>query len=1086
MSYGTALFFAACASLAAASAGHALNVTDLRCEYLVDPLGIDSIHPRLSWRLESSARGVMQAAYQVLVADSEDLLAQDTGNLWDSGRVESSQSALVPYAGDALESRQRCYWKVRVWDASGEVSEWSPVARWTMGLLEPDDWTGTWIGLDEEDYVPESPLKDVRWIWFPEDSPAERAPAETRYFRKTFELPEDRAVAKATAYFTADNRFVLMINEQRVASGSNFNAAPPADATRALETGTNVIAIEAENFGDAPNPAGLIGALVIEFEDGEQLSVATDGTWRVTTDAQADWYYPALDVSAWQRAMDLGEYGMGPWGEIATEESRRLSARYLRREFQAEKPVRRATAYICGLGLFELYVNGTKIGEDVLVPALTDYTKRAFYLTYDVTEAVEQGENALGVILGNGRYYAPRTKSPTRTLTYGYPKLMFNLRIEYADGTFEDIDSDEAWKLTTDGPLRENNEYDGEVYDARMELTGWDMPGYDDSGWRAPEVVEGPEGVLTAQMTPPIRITETRRPISVNEVEPGVFIFDMGQNMVGWCRFEVQGPRGTVVRMRHAETLKDDGNLYMANLRGAKCTNTYILRGGEPESYEPRFVFHGFRYAELTGYPGTPDLDTLVGCVVHDDLERVGHFESSHPLLNQLHENIVWGFRGNYRSFPTDCPQRDERQAWLGDRSEVCRGESYVHNIAPLYTKWLQDIEDGQRESGSISDVSPPYWPLYNDNVTWPSTFIIAPGMLHDQYGDAGPIETHYDAMVRWIDHMSGYIENDLMPRDTYGDWCVPPESKELIHSQDPSRRTNGTLLGTSYFIYDLTLMARYARMLGKDNDAARFEALAERMEKAFNEEFFDPETQLYDNGTQTSSVLTLAFDLVPEGHREGVFNNLVTNIAEKTDSHIGTGLVGGQWLMRTLSDNARPDLAYTLATQTTYPSWGYMIENGATTIWELWNGNTADPAMNSGNHVMLVGDLMTWFYEYLGGIRPAPDAPGFQSAVIKPYVLGDLTHVNATLDTLYGRIASHWRKTSEELALDVTIPPNCRAVIAVPTLGKANPVITEDGETVWRNNQLEDGRTGISAGWQDGDWVAFTVGSGEYRFVCR
>lgn len=1080
----SSMFLMTFASLTMGAADGDVNVKDLRCEYLANPLGVDRPNPRLSWRLESTERGVVQAAYQILVADSLAALDADNGNLWDSGKVASDQSALVAYAGKTLESRQRCYWKVRVWDGAGKASAWSPVAAWTMGLLQAGDWTGKWIGLDAEEGGPDAPLAAARWIWFPEGAPAQSAPAAARYFRKVVELPEGKSIAKATAYFAADNRFVLMLNEKRVASGSSFHAAPPVDVTNSVQPGRNVLAVEAVNEGDAANPAGLIGVLIVEFKEGGEFAVATDGTWRVTADSGADWYYPDLDVSAWQRAQELGEYGMGPWGQVVSDESRRLSARHLRREFSIEKPVAQATVRICGLGLFELEVNGAKVGNDVLVPALTDYPTRAFYLTYDVTDALKQGGNALGVILGNGRYYAPRTKSPTNTLTYGYPKLMLNLRVEYADGSILDVDSDESWKLTTEGPIRENNEYDGEVYDARMELAGWSAPGYDDSGWRTPDVVSGPEGVLSAQMTPPIRVIETRPPVSVNEIEPGVFIYDMGQNMVGWCRLKVQGPEGTPVRLRHAETLKDDGTLYMANLRGAKCEDTYILKGGDVEVYEPRFTYHGFRFVEITGFPGTPGLDALEGCVVHDAVERVGWFETSNALLNQLHENIVWGIRGNYRSFPTDCPQRDERQAWLGDRSEECRGESYVYNIAPLYAKWMQDIDDSQNESGSISDVSPPYWPLYNDNVTWPSTFVIAPGMLYDQYGDSRPIEQHYDAMKRWIAHMSGYLENDLMPRDNYGDWCVPPESPELIHSKDPSRKTSGTLLGTSYFYYDLKLMAQYAEMLGKEDDAAEFTAFAERLEKAFTAEFFKPEQNIYDNGTQTSSVLTLAFELVPEGHREGVFNNLVENIVQKTNSHVGTGLIGGQWLMRTLTDNGRPDLAYTLATNTSYPSWGYMIERGATTIWELWNGDTADPAMNSGNHVMLVGDLLTWFYGYLGGIRPAP--PGFQAATIKPYVVGELTHVSATLDTQYGRYVSNWRRDGEELILEVTVPANCRAMLAVPTLGKSSPVIAESGKTVWQNGQYVSGQAGLSAGRLDGDWVVFEAGSGEYRFGCR
>ncbi len=428
-------------------------------------------------------------------------------------------------------------------------------------------------------------------------------------------------------------------------------------------------------------------------------------------------------------------------------ESRRLAARHLRREFEVAAAVRSATVAFCGLGLSELYLNGKKVSDEVLSPPLNEYNKRATYVTYDVTSLLKPGRNVVGAWLGNGRYWAPRLKEPTPTRSFGPPTLRLILRIECADGTVREIVSDETWKVTDRGPIRANNEYDGEAYDARLELTGWAEAGYHDAAWKPAEILPAPGGVLSARRMSPIRVTETRRPIARTRPKPGVYVFDFGQNLVGWCRLQVKGPPGTMVRLRHAETLQPDGMLYVANLRGARCTDQYTLKGDGIEVYEPRFTYHGFRYVELSDYPSEPGMDTLVACVVHDDLEPAGDFACSHELLNRLHANCRWGLRGNYRSIPTDCPQRDERQGWLGDRATGCRGEMQLFQVAAFYEKWLTDMADTQRPDGSVSDVCPAYWPFYNDNVTWAGTMALIPALLREQYGDGRIIVQQYPAM---------------------------------------------------------------------------------------------------------------------------------------------------------------------------------------------------------------------------------------------------------------------------------------------------------------------------------------------------
>jgi alpha-L-rhamnosidase len=545
---------------------------------------------------------------------------------------------------------------------------------------------------------------------------------------------------------------------------------------------------------------------------------------------------------------------------------------------------------------------------------------------------------------------------------------------------------------------------------------------------------------------------------------------------VGWCRLHVSGPAGTRVRLRHAETLKADGSLYMANLRGAEVTDDYTLKGGGPETWEPRFTSRGFRYVEVTGFPGRPTLDSIEGRIVNDDLPTAGTFLCSNDLINRIYTNIVWGTRGNYRSIPTDCPQRDERQGWLGDRSEECKGESYLFDMAPLYAKWRQDMADAQRPNGVIPDIAPAYWPIYSDNVTWPSSAIIIPDALDRQFGDTLCLGRDYASAKLWIEHMLTYAHGNIISRDNYGDWCVPPESPTLIHSQDPARQTDKALLATSYFYYDLRLMEKYATILGQSDDAARWGRLAEDFKTAFNNTFLDRAKGQYSNGTQTSCVLPLAFGLVPDDMRAKIFAHLVDKIENDTHGHIGTGLIGGQYLNRVLSDNGRADLCYTMAGQKDYPGWGYMVEQGATTIWELWNGNTADPTMNSGNHVMLIGDLVVWFYEYLGGIAPDDARPGFKHIIMRPMPVGDLTFVKATHHSPYGLISSEWHRTGKRFDWQIQIPANTTATVYVPAKDTTLRAADKATSDILIGARFDD----------DCGCAVFELGSGKYHFICQ
>jgi alpha-L-rhamnosidase len=900
-------FLLCLSGLFAACTSQSTDVSNLRCELLLNPQGIDNSAPRLSWEISSNRRDIRQTAYHVLVASSLEKLNAGEGDLWDSQETPSDASVFVLYAGKKLESRSQCFWKVKVSTNKGD-SEWSQPAAWTMALLNPSDWQAKWTGWDK-------------------------------------------------------------------------------------------------------------------LSEGD----------------------------VWERIT-------------------RLSARYLRKEFDAPQQPAKATLYISGLGSYKLYINGQKIGDHELSTP-TDYAQTVQYNTFDVTDALVQGKNALATVLGNGRYFSLR-KGDTH---FGFPKLILQLEIEYPDGSWQTVLSDNTWKLTVDGPIGANNEFDGEEYNALKEMPGWNKAGFDDSNWQQAELVEAPGGKLEAQLNRKIKVMETIQPIGVRQLKPDTFILDMGQNMVGWLRMKVKGQAGDQVKLRFAESLNPDGALYMENLRSAKVTDLYTLKGADTEVWEPSFIYHGFRFVEITGYPGEPALSDFEGKVVYDDIETIGQFETSNPTINQVYKNAYWGIRGNYRGMPTDCPQRDERQGWLGDRAVGSHGESFVFNINNLYAKWLDDIEQAQRESGSIPDVAPYYWQVYNDNMTWPGAYIIIANMLYEQYGNQEPIVKHYASMKKWINYMrEKYAVDNIMTKDTYGDWCMPPESPELIHSKDPSRITDAAVLGTTFYYRILQLLARFANIQEKTDEAQAFAQQAETVKEAYNDKYFNKETAQYSNNTVTANLLSLCYGMVPKGFEDKVFQNIVEKTTGDFNSHISTGLVGTQWLMRGLSDYGNVELAYKIATNRDYPSWGYMIENGATTIWELWNGNTADPAMNSQNHVMLLGDLLVWYYEYLAGIQNESGSAGFKKISMKPYTVNGLDYVTASYHSAYGEIKSAWHKDAAHFHWDITIPANSSATVYIPATDKNQ--VKESGKNA-------DSAEGVTFVRTEGNYLVFEVGSGNYSF---
>ena len=789
---------------------------------------------------------------------------------------------------------------------------------------------------------------------------------------------------------------------------------------------------------------------------GKELRSNTPCYWRVkvtTTKGESDWSETAmwnvglLNEADWSGQWIGLEKAM-PW-DVEDVHSK-LSSRYLRTEFDLDKPVKRATLYISGLGMYEAYINGQKVGDQVLAPAPTDYRKTVLYNAFDVTQMLT-AKNAIGITLGNGRFYTmQQKKKPYKIANFGYPKLRLNLVIEFADGKKKVISSSNKWKLNPDGAIRSNNEYDGEIYDARKELGAWTSVGYDDSKWMAAERVGIPTGTLRGAMSPNMKVVKTMNPVSVNKRGKG-YIIDMGQNMAGWIKLRIGGVKGgDSVKIQYAEKLNEDGSLFTKNLRNAFTTDYYVAAGNEDGRWwAPTFVYHGFRYAEITGLDNVT-ADGIVGEVVSDEMEQTGSFECADTILNKVYNNAMWGILGNYKGMPVDCPQRDERQPWLGDRVRGCFGEAFIFNNNALYAKWARDITEAQREDGCIPDVAPAYWNYYSDNITWPSALPFSLEMMYNQYGDAEPMSRYYGNVKRWLGHMKyQYGKDGLMPRDKYGDWCVPPEDIKLIHSRDPKRVTDGTLIATAYYYRLNKMMERFATILDKPADAAEFSAEAARVKDAFNKKFLTinrntaevpglmlyPDSTFYGNNTVTANLLPLAFGMIDDDYVRGeVEKNIIHNIITLNKGAISCGVIGVQWLMHGLTDMGRGDMAWLLATNKKYPSWGYMAESGATTIWELWNGDTANPWMNSGNHVMLLGDLVSWIYEDVAGINSDENKPGFKHIVMKPaFNVDEIDDINASYKSIYGTIVSRWHKKAGKLIWHVEIPANTTAELHMP-----------------------------------------------------
>ena len=1043
----------------------------LRCEYRVDPLGIDVVQPRLFWEMNDSRRGAKQTAYQILVASTPEKLAADAGDFWDSGKVSSDQSTHVVYSGKPLQSRMRCYWKVRLWDAAGEPTPYSKSAIWSMGLLKATDVKAQWIGLDQvmtypglDEYL--LPTFDgCSWVWTSESgvNAREKAPTGKRFFRRSITIPENKTIRQAAFVLGAnDASLQLYVNEKFVGlSGGGNEPNIVTNVTHCVTAGKNILVLVVNNA--APSPAGVVGKLVIEFENGESLVCHIDGTWKWSTHEEQNWRTVTFDDSQWVAAVQIAKMGDAPWGmRTACKSIRPLACPLFRKEFNVRGTVRRATVYASALGNYRVRINGRPIGDDYFTPDWTSYKKRIYYNTYDVTEQIrDNGQNAIGGVLAAG-WYSGAISVGDNHFRYGdRPRLFVQLEIESTDGTIQTIATDDSWK-TTFGPYIEGEFLAGETYDAGMEIAGWDKPGLNDTMWQPVAVTESVPGVFQAFPGVTVQETGVLKAVRISQPKLQTYVYDMGQNFAGFARLKVRGPAGTKVVLRYAEAINPDGTIYTENLRNARSTDTYILKGGDEEIWQPRFTFHGFRYVEITGYPGTPPDDAVTGVVIGTNTPLVGTFECSSPMVNRLYQNIVWTQRANSISVPTDCPQRDERLGWTGDAVNFVRAATYNADIAAFYTKWLVDLEDDQRPDGAFPDVAP-YIDGQHGVAAWADAGTICPWTMYEVYNDKRLLEKHYQAMTKWVEYCRKNSENLLRPAEGYGDWLS-------INADTPV-----DVLATAWFANSTRLTAQAARVLGKKDDARKHDELFQQIKVAFNKAYVSSDGHVKGN-TQTSYAMALAFDLLPNEKREAAVKYLVDDIQSR-GTHLSTGFVGTSLLMPTLSATGNTPIAYKLLLNDTFPSWGFSIKNGATSIWERWDGWTPengfqDPAMNSFSHYSF-GAVGRWLFQTVAGIDTAE--PGFQRLVIRPQPAEGLTWVKAGYRSLHGQITTEWKLDQGKLTLIVIIPANTTARIHLPIADPA--AVTESGQPVAKAEGVKFLRS------EAGESL-FEVVAGEYRFM--
>ncbi len=880
------------------------TVNSLKCDYHVNPIGIDIAQPRLSWQISADANNFMQEAYEIRVAESVGNLSKSTGVLWNSGKVKSSESVNIAYGGPAPKSMQKFCWQVRIWDSKGKATAWSEPATWEMGLLKADDWKASWIRFGQE---------------------------------------KDNLISRPSQYF--------------------------------------------------------------------------------------------------------------------------------RKEFSLNKKVKSARVYVTALGLYELYLNGKKVGNDLFTPGWTSYKNRIQYQTYDVTQSLGT-KNSIGAIVGDGWYRGNIGFKGQRSYYGDKSALLAQLEITYADGTSETVATDASWKATT-GPILESDIYNGESYDARMELTGWDQVGYADSKWNSATVYDYAKNQLIAPQGVPVQAIEEIKAVKLLKTPKGETVLDMGQNMVGVVRLKVKGNSGDKIVLKFAEVLDKAGNFYTDNLRAAKCTDTYILKGGAEEIYQPKFTFHGFRFVKVEGLSSNLSLDQITGVVIHSAMAPTGTFACSDSLINQLQHNIQWGQKGNFVDVPTDCPQRDERLGWTGDAQVFSMTAAFNFDVAAFYTKWMKDFPADQDKNGRVPHVIPDVLKGDGGATAWADASIIVPWTVYQVYGDKRILAEQYKSMKAWVEymHQRAGAKNLWLGDAHFGDWLAFASNS----SSYPGATTEKDLVATGYYAYSAKLLSQIATILGKSDDADYYAKLAKEVKKAFIEEFVTKNGRVVSH-TQTGYSLALAFDLLPDELKKNAAFYLADDV--KKMGHLTTGFVGTPLLCKTLSTTGNDDLAFMLLNRKKYPSWLYPVTQGATTIWERWDGQKPDGTfqdvgMNSFNHYAY-GAIGEWLYKHVAGLEIDPMNPGYKHILFAPHPGGGLSKAAVEFKSLYGPVKSSWNLNQSQFSYEVTVPANTTASVTLPHAELTNVKV----------NMLPLNDSKVWNAAQNGDDTVVQLGSGNYTFT--
>ncbi|MEH1168718.1 family 78 glycoside hydrolase catalytic domain [Micromonospora sp. CPCC 205539] len=1044
---------------AAAPAAATLTATGLTTERATDPIGLDVAQPRLGWQIEATTRGVLQESYQVRVATSADRLGAP--DVWDSGRVRSRQSTLVAYAGPQLNPRTRYAWQVQVWDTAGNASGWSAPASWETGVRGGAGWQADWIGMPSPteawaDYTVQTTVRlerDAAGIYL-------RARGAANAYMWQFSITGGNAKLRPHARVNGAWTVLKEVPLSGVVPADKLTTPHTLRITAAGNTITTwVDGTQVDVTTSTAHQAGSVGLRTNGLEAG------VFSNFSVTSGGQTLFTAPLTDGQ--------NPFGAGtptPAGlRVAGDTEAMLTALdanpLLRKGFRVDGTVARARIYATALGVYQLSLNGQRVGDDELAPGWTDYHKRVQYQTYDVTRQLQAGDNAIGALLGDGWYAGSIAWFGTDN--YGSrPHLSAQLVIDYTDGRSATVNTDGSWRVTG-GPFLQSDLIHGETYDARRLPAGWDRTGFNDAGWR-PATVDDVDATnkIVAQADPPVRVTQELTARTLTQPTPGTWIFDLGQNMVGKVRLKLNGPAGTTVRIRHAEVLNPNGTAYTANLRSARATDLYTLRGGGAEVYQPTFTFHGFRYVELTGYPGTPDLSTVTGLVMHTDGDLTSEFQTSNAMVNQLHSNITWGQRGNFLSIPTDTPARDERLGWTGDINVFANTATFNMDSLTFLTKWLQDLRDAQSANGAYPDVAPRA--CCGDGATgWADAGITVPYALWQRYGDKRVIEEHYASMVRyasWLESTSsGNLRTNAGP---YLDW---------LNLDDP---TPAGVVGTAYYAYSIRLLGELAAAIGRDADATRYAALSKAITQAFVNAYVATDGTVQGD-SQTGYVLAIGMGLLTDPLRARAADRLVANV-QRHDWHLSTGFLGTPDLLPALTATGHLDVAYRLLLNDTYPSWGYEIARGATTIWERWDsirpdGSFGDVGMNSFNHYAY-GAVGDWMYRTVAGIQPDAANPGYSHLTFAPQPGGGLTSAKASYRSAYGTIGSDWDVDARgDMRLRLTLPANTTATVRFPTPGRE--AVTEGGRPA-------EQAAGVRFVRMDGAVAVYEIGSGSYSFA--